>query len=260
MYELGSHYDALAHEGRDDTALLERVITGALQRRKSGPRRRGVRRAWVIGLVAALSSVSVAAAAITIARLVVHISASPSIGAASACGPQRSGRAATGVGAGKVTSASAPRDPSATATASPPDGAESSMRPHDERAAQRGATLSSESAGPTVSPGTERQGTNRTTASAAQMFSGANTLRKAGRLGEAEQAYRHLQRVHPGSPEAGVSRVLLGRILLRQGRAAAACAQFEDYLKERSRGNLAEEALQGNAMCLRALVRRPKKA
>jgi TolA-binding protein len=91
--------------------------------------------------------------------------------------------------------------------------------------------------------------------SAAQMFSDANALRKAGRLSDAEQAYRRLQRAHAGSSEAAVSHVLLGRLLLRGGRAEAACAEFERYLHGQRRGNLAEEALQGDAMCMRALGR-----
>jgi len=108
---------------------------------------------------------------------------------------------------------------------------------------------------PAASFPTGGRGAGEPAESAARRFSEANSLRKAGRRGEAEQAYLRLEREHAGSPEAAVSHVLLGRILLRQGRAAAACAQFEQYLAQQGRGNLAEEALQGNAMCLRALGR-----
>jgi TolA-binding protein len=87
------------------------------------------------------------------------------------------------------------------------------------------------------------------------MFSEANRLRKSGRLGDAERAYRRLQQTHPQSDQASVSRVLLGRLLLGRGQLQAAHREFSRYLAAHARGSLAEEALQGSAMALRALGR-----
>jgi TolA-binding protein len=64
-------------------------------------------------------------------------------------------------------------------------------------------------------------------------------------------AYRRLQAAHPRSPEAVLSHVLLGRILLRAGSAEAAHAEFVRYRAASPGGNLTEEALHGQAAALR---------
>jgi TolA-binding protein len=232
LYELGAHYDTAAQGRQDDAEMIGRAIAAVCERRKGSSQRRS-RRGWLIAIVAALSSVSAAAAAVTVTHWATRKPEATSSIAPSA-GNGASGRRSLAV---------APVNPSGVASpdAGPSETIESATRLPDRPPSERARWTSSRA---TASVAKQ---------SAAQMFSEANSLRKAGRPSEAEQAYRRLQRVHAGSAEASVSHVLLGRILLREGRAAAACAEFEQYLKEQSRGNLAEEALQADAMCTRAL-------
>lgn len=86
---------------------------------------------------------------------------------------------------------------------------------------------------------------------AGQLFSMANAARRAGRQAEAMRLFSDLQRSHPGSPEARLSHVSLGRLMLTRGQASEALSQFESYL--RGGGPLEEEALLGKAHALSAL-------
>ena len=247
LYKLGIHYDAAGQGRQNDAEMIERAIAAVSQRR-TAPAQRRSRRGWVIGVVAALSSVSAAAATVTVARWVARTPAPTSIATPSAGGaaPSR-GKGSGASGKHELAAALAPNATLPEDQARPSDAGESST--------QAPAGPSSARAPADVDTAMDTPGTSRPNASAAQMFSEANALRKAGRLSEAQQAYRRLQHAHAGSSEAAVSHVLLGRILLREGRAAAASAEFERYLNRRDRGNLAEEALQGDAMCMRALGR-----
>jgi len=92
-------------------------------------------------------------------------------------------------------------------------------------------------------------------ASAAALFKTANAARKAGNATSALDGYRQLQGAFPASPEARVSRVLAGRLLLGSGQASSALAQFDSYLRGGDRGGLAEEALWGKAQALARLGR-----
>ena len=87
----------------------------------------------------------------------------------------------------------------------------------------------------------------------AAVFSAANAARRAGRQNRAIALYRDLQRDYPGSAEAGLSHVSLGRLLLTRGQLDGALAQFSTYL--RGGGPLEEEALLGKAQTLAALGR-----
>jgi len=83
-------------------------------------------------------------------------------------------------------------------------------------------------------------------------------LRQAGdarREGDGERAlglYRRLQSEFAGSPEALLSKVPLGNLLLERGRAREALAQFDRYLDATPRGALVPEALYGRARALSA--------
>jgi hypothetical protein len=93
-------------------------------------------------------------------------------------------------------------------------------------------------------------------ATAAELFSEANRARRAGNVSAAVGLYKHLQGTFPGSTEAHVSRVSLGRVFLdRAGSPAAALAQFDGYLASGSQGALRHEALIGRALALQRMGR-----
>lgn len=92
---------------------------------------------------------------------------------------------------------------------------------------------------------------------AEELFARGNAARREGRYDQAERMYRTLQRAHPSSREASVSRVTLGRLLLDgRGSPAAALEQFDRYLASHPAGVLAEEARVGRALALGRLGRR----
>ena len=82
-------------------------------------------------------------------------------------------------------------------------------------------------------------------ASAAALLAEAGRARGEGQLDRAVSLYRRLQREYPGTPEALVSTVPLGRLLLDGGAAGAAQLAFESYLRDVPRGPLVAEALYG---------------
>lgn len=87
------------------------------------------------------------------------------------------------------------------------------------------------------------------------LFAAGNAARKSGAQANALATYHKLQQAYPGSPEARVSRVLSGRLLLGMGRTDAALAQFDHYLAGAAESGLAEEALWGKAQALSRLGR-----
>jgi hypothetical protein len=89
---------------------------------------------------------------------------------------------------------------------------------------------------------------------AAELFAEANAARRNGDDDRARSSYQKLQRLHPGSVEALVSQVSLGR--LERGRnPSRALKHFNAYLGQSSHRTLAEEALFGRASALSALGR-----
>jgi TolA-binding protein len=94
-------------------------------------------------------------------------------------------------------------------------------------------------------------------ASAAEAFSRANQARRDGQTKDAVRLYRALQERFPGSSEALVSRVTLGRLLLdRLGDSRGALVQFTSYLASPGGSALREEALVGRALSLGKLGQR----
>lgn len=94
-----------------------------------------------------------------------------------------------------------------------------------------------------------------TPVTAATLFRDANAARRAGKFALAESLYTELQARYPGTDEASVTRVSLGRLLLAGGRAREADQQFKSYLGS-GRKNLVEEALVGRAEALARLGER----
>lgn len=90
---------------------------------------------------------------------------------------------------------------------------------------------------------------------ARELFATGNAARKSGAQANALTTYHKLQQTFPRSPEARLSQVLSGRMLLGMGRADAALAQFDRYLEGGAEGGLAEEALWGKAQALSRLGR-----
>ncbi|WP_437624948.1 tetratricopeptide repeat protein [Sorangium sp. So ce1151] len=90
---------------------------------------------------------------------------------------------------------------------------------------------------------------------AEQLFRDANEARRAGSTQRAIELYRALQKGFARSPEATLSLVSLGSLLLNSGSPAAALAQFDRYLGTAGARPLAVEALYGRGRALRALGR-----
>jgi TolA-binding protein len=91
--------------------------------------------------------------------------------------------------------------------------------------------------------------------SARQMLERAVSARQEGRVQEAVDSFRALQSHFPGTPEALVSLISLGELLLATGAAADAVASFADYEANAPSGALAPEALAGQARALARLGR-----
>ena len=82
----------------------------------------------------------------------------------------------------------------------------------------------------------QRRAPTRARLSAAALLAEAGRARGEGQLDRAASLYRRLQREFPGTPEALVSTVPLGRLLLDGGSARAALAAFDGYLRGMPRG------------------------
>jgi TolA-binding protein len=89
---------------------------------------------------------------------------------------------------------------------------------------------------------------------AAEVFRQANAARRAGDLPGARALYGELQTRFPGSDEAQLSFVSMGKLLLAAGRTEEAEHQFARYLSLGD-GELTEEALVGRARSLELLGR-----
>jgi tetratricopeptide (TPR) repeat protein len=91
--------------------------------------------------------------------------------------------------------------------------------------------------------------------SAAELFSTANSARRAGDVAQAIRFYQQLVLEYPGSSEASLSHVVRGRIHLNDGNWTQALQQFDVYLRGSPGGSLAQEALDGKARSLGQLGR-----
>ena len=88
---------------------------------------------------------------------------------------------------------------------------------------------------------------------AASLFADANRARHDGDLRRAVALYGALRAAFPDAPEARVSSVSMGDLMMRLDEPARALRAFDAYLSEVRTGPLREEALFGRVRCLRAL-------
>ena len=86
--------------------------------------------------------------------------------------------------------------------------------------------------------------------SAAALLAEAGRARGEGQSDRAVSLYRRLQHDYPGTPEALVSTVPLGRLLLDGGAPVPARLAFDSYLRDVPRGPLVAEALYGRGRAL----------
>lgn len=93
----------------------------------------------------------------------------------------------------------------------------------------------------------------RSVEDAAALFREAAAARRSSDFGRARLLYLRLERDFPGSAEAQLTPVSLGKVLLLMGRAGEAERQFSLYSS--SGGALSEEALVGRAQSLARLGR-----
>jgi hypothetical protein len=91
---------------------------------------------------------------------------------------------------------------------------------------------------------------------ASSLFARANNERRHDHVAAAISLYGELERRYPGSDEARISHVSLGRLLLDRGIWSEGLSQLNDYLVSSPEGMLAPEALFGKARALKALGRR----
>jgi TolA-binding protein len=87
---------------------------------------------------------------------------------------------------------------------------------------------------------------------AAALFRAGNAARRDGDFDRAKRAYMDLIARYPGSDEARLARVSLGKLLLAKGNASGAAREFDEYLKG-GQGQLTEEALVSRAQSLQKL-------
>jgi tetratricopeptide (TPR) repeat protein len=92
--------------------------------------------------------------------------------------------------------------------------------------------------------------------SAASLFKAASGARRNGDAGRAIGLYRRLQNEFPSSPEAGLSALPLGGLLLDRGEARAALAEFDRHVRGAPGSRLLPEALYGRGRSLAALGNR----
>jgi TolA-binding protein len=244
LYEMGGALNRLEQPERDDGARIQWLSQVAEQWARRGvvvgraaDARRFRRRVAVLiaASVALVSGVAVAefGAHAVLSSIRSHLIASLSRVPASPSSGHLAPAALSG------------RDPSEHSAPLTPAAVESSM-------SQAQSDLGS---APSV-PSAPKRPSPRPTASlgegAAALFEAANDARRGGDTQQATTLYRELQRLYPGSPEAGLTYVSLGGLLLDAKQPKAALAQFDRALRAPAE-TLRPEALYGRARALAAL-------
>lgn len=229
-YQMGRDFDDAQRVQPGDDALIARATERVLQR--SAQRgRTGRRRVWWLTAAAVFVAVGAAAAA---SVLLVEFESAPQRAARSvplpATGSKGHSRASRG--ADTDTAEAAPKR--APVPAEPAPLASSRAASEKPQSEQRSRSVP------------------RFYSSAAELFREANAKRRVDDLRSASALYAELQARFPGTHEARVSHVSLGKLQLAAGRAREADRQFRRYLAAGG-GHLNEEALVGRAEALSRL-------
>jgi outer membrane protein assembly factor BamD (BamD/ComL family) len=90
---------------------------------------------------------------------------------------------------------------------------------------------------------------------AAALFAAAARARREGEVDKAIALYDVLQLRHPAAPESRAADIALGMLHGSRDRPGAALRHFRRYLARSPRGDLATEALWGEAQALASLGR-----
>jgi TolA-binding protein len=238
-HEIGRCFDATNVVRPGDDALIARAAAAALV--TAPARGRPLRSRFVLALAASLAVATAATATGVVAlrharglELERRLTGAAAHGATSSPTPARRG---------------APeRSPAALATseatAAPPLVESAAVPPAESPARTRMDPVPAPSVA--ASHGTPAEKT------AASLFRDASAARRAGELATATALFSELSARFPGTNEARVSQVSLGKLLLGAGRASDAEAAFSAYLRAGA-GDLTEEALVGRANALSAL-------
>ena len=240
LYEVGSSFDALGTRRAGDEELLARVrdrvkLRVAVQELAGTPPRK---HHWRFAALAFLVAGAAAASVVALQGFTSRgqnqtLDSPPPSTVTSTAAPLRPTAPAppkSGVQGGERVG----RDEPSASSSAPPNGPQSSV----------GQAPSAHAPAVSTAEGTPRE-----------LFAAGNAERKSGAQASALATYHKLQHAFPGSPEARLSQVLSGRMLLGMGRADAALAQFNRYLAGGAESGLAEEALWGKAQALSRLGR-----
>lgn len=248
LYEAGLAFDRMHTDRTGDHELLARVSARTSSRVSGGQARTPRKLGKLVGLAAAVLFVSGAAAA---SLWHFGLANAPStVGTSLMAGPRSGG----------TTPRARLQNAPATDAAAADDAAGASISNRGELpreiSSTRGYEVTDASArAGSLAPSDAAHRNPPNGEDAASLFKDANGARKAGNSGRAFTLYQNLQRRFPTSPEAQVSLVLSGRLLLASGQASRALTSFDQYLKSGAPGGLAEEALSGKAQALAKLGR-----
>ena len=232
-HRVGMDFDRIGLVRSGDDELVARLADLTLDRTRPGSRVALVRRRLLFGLAAALTMAGSAAAWHGAALL-----------RSAARAPSPTAPAPKPVSTTNVTRVGAPEGlkPPAAAVPSPEPSPVAATQP----AASAAPANTSESARATVA-------SPRSVDDAAALFREAAAARRSSDFGRARSLYLRLESDFPGSAEAQLAPVSLGKVLLLMGRAGEAERQFSRYSS--SGGTLSEEALVGQAQSLARLGR-----
>jgi TolA-binding protein len=113
-----------------------------------------------------------------------------------------------------------------------------------------------EAAVPTPAPTPKSKAERPTSAeNAAELFASASLARREGGSAAAIALYDSLQSRYPNSPEARAADLPLGMLHLQRGQARQALVHFQRLRQKNPRGQMASEALWGEAQALSSLGR-----